>query len=463
MIGLQAPLIPTRSATSSPQPPPPPASSRPPNASDASLFATPVTFPSSSTSQHCRQPSTASSDDFGDFVASDPLGAASAAARDASDDVPTDDLLQFSPVRERFLDGAARRVEEKREHLLNPLEELDGVNRPGFVAQNTGGFGSEPRPVPGSTRRRLSSTSSGGVRCVPHWLLEWRLVHALTSTNLDRPIMSPPRRLSHIMASPDPAPRPPPSPASSSTVSHAAGVIPSLLKTKSKWTSLLSSPSASTTPHAPNANADLDFEQHVTHTTPFHSHLGSAGSYVPPSGAPGFRPDDAPREGSQWDDLDERGIELVGRRETTVGILSSGAAEMVRLCFATWTVAELAHQTDEVSSVSCDRIFPHGLGSRQHGRCCTHSTSTARLSRRSTARTSGGTPSTKAARPEASCSASKTRTAVFSAAGSTKVSLATLVCETANPTAKHRIRARSFQPSRSSKAAIMGPASGASP
>jgi hypothetical protein len=158
MIGLQAPLIPTRSATSSPQPPPPPASSRPPN---ASLFATPVTFPSSSTSQHCRQPSTASSDDFGDFVASDPLGAASAAARDASDNVPTDDLLQFSPVRERFLDGAARRVEEKREHLLGPLEELDGVNRPGFLAQNTGGFGSEPRPVPGSTLVECGASHTG--------------------------------------------------------------------------------------------------------------------------------------------------------------------------------------------------------------------------------------------------------------------------------------------------------------
>lgn len=142
--------------------------------------------------------------------------------------------------------------------------------------------------------------------------------------------MSPPRRLSHIMASPDPAPRPPPPPlASPSTVSHAAGVIPSLLKTKSKWTSLLSSPTTSPTTPAPIA--DPDFESHVTHTTPFHSHLGVGGSYVPPSGAPGFRPDVAPREGSQWDDLDEKGIELVGRRETTVDILSSGAAEMVRL------------------------------------------------------------------------------------------------------------------------------------
>lgn len=131
------------------------------------------------------------------------------------------------------------------------------------------------------------------------------------------------------MASPEAAPRPSLPPASSSAISHPASVIPSLLKTKSMWTSLLHTPNAAPTP--PAHNVDPSFEPHLTHTTPFHSHLGPAGSYVPPSGAPGYRPNIALREGSRWDDLDERGIELAGRRDSTIGILSSGAAEMVGL------------------------------------------------------------------------------------------------------------------------------------
>lgn len=166
MNGLQAPLIPDRSASSTPKPPPlPPARLlQESSSSGPSPFALPSATPLGP-SPHGRQPSTASSDDFGDFVASDPLGAASAAVDSPRDDAPADDLLQFSPVRERFLDGAARRVEEKREHLLGPLEALDGVNRPGFSGHDKG-FGGEPRPVPGSARRRLSSTSSAGIRYV---------------------------------------------------------------------------------------------------------------------------------------------------------------------------------------------------------------------------------------------------------------------------------------------------------
>lgn len=100
--------------------------------------------------------------------------------------------------------------------------------------------------------------------------------------------------------------------------------LPSLLKTKSKWTSLLSSHSSSTP-------ASVDPEVTLTHTTPFHSHLSTSGAYVPPSGAPGFKPTQGPdRDGAHWDDLDEKGVELVGRRESTIDILSSNAAEMVR-------------------------------------------------------------------------------------------------------------------------------------
>jgi hypothetical protein len=66
----------------------------------------------------------------------------------------------------------------------------------------------------------------------------------------------------------------------------------------------------------------------ISHTSPFATRDQIAGTYVPPSGAPGFRD----TGGGRWDDDSESsGPKLAGRRESTTPVLSQAQAEAVRV------------------------------------------------------------------------------------------------------------------------------------
>lgn len=167
MPGLQAPLVPTRSGNSTPTPSASSTGASTPTLAGSSQPSPPVTLLNSPPA-HNRVPSTTSSDDFGDFVASDPLRpSASTPPSTGATAGQAADLLQFSPVRETFLDGAARRVEERQKDLLGPLALLDAINRPGFDGLEQGfGGGERTAPVPvGGSHRRIPS-NSGGTRYV---------------------------------------------------------------------------------------------------------------------------------------------------------------------------------------------------------------------------------------------------------------------------------------------------------
>ncbi|KAL7416448.1 TLD-domain-containing protein [Mrakia frigida] len=141
-----------------------------------------------------------------------------------------------------------------------------------------------------------------------------------------RPSSTPPHPTRTTSSSKNPTPSPPPT--SSSNKSTKSATLPNLLKAGSRWTSLVSnSLPISNTPAA------------LTHTNPFrgsgsHSSSGPGEVYIPPTGAPGFRPEkegwntggwELPKEGAREDE-----VKLVGRTDVTLGVLTSSSAEMIR-------------------------------------------------------------------------------------------------------------------------------------
>ncbi|CDZ97826.1 Oxidation resistance protein [Phaffia rhodozyma] len=132
-----------------------------------------------------------------------------------------------------------------------------------------------------------------------------------------------------------------PSVRNSSNASQPISLLPNLIKQTSKWKSMLSSPTShSGTPHQSSisssiaANVPSYQSAHITHSNPFYTNPSSV--YVPPSGAPGFVPHTnlLPQGGfpsaAQGGLGEARGVQLTGRRQETVGILTEEGAECLR-------------------------------------------------------------------------------------------------------------------------------------
>jgi hypothetical protein len=101
-------------------------------------------------------------------------------------------------------------------------------------------------------------------------------------------------------------------------------------KLASKWKSAID--------HIPSGQATSSFTTptptakpiDISHTTPFVSRDRGSGSYIPPSGAPGFVPEDPSPQEPQQNDRDFADTLLIGRRGTTEPVLSTHIADKVR-------------------------------------------------------------------------------------------------------------------------------------
>lgn len=127
------------------------------------------------------------------------------------------------------------------------------------------------------------------------------------------------------------SPRPPPVPESSDPSSARPRSLVDALSTSklaTRWKRSVLGPNLiqqlAGEPEPPSRTAvPID----ISHTSPFATRDQIAGTYVPPSGAPGFRD----VGGGRWDDESESpGPKLAGRRESTTPVLSQVQAETVR-------------------------------------------------------------------------------------------------------------------------------------
>ncbi|KLT39743.1 hypothetical protein CC85DRAFT_180662 [Cutaneotrichosporon oleaginosum] len=125
-------------------------------------------------------------------------------------------------------------------------------------------------------------------------------------------------------------PRPPPVPESSDSSSNRPRSLVDALSTSklaTRWKRSVLGPNLiqqlAGEPEPPSRTAvPID----VSHTSPFATRDQIAGTYVPPTGAPGFRDVGDGR----WDeDSDISGLKLSGRRENTTPVLSQAQAEAV--------------------------------------------------------------------------------------------------------------------------------------
>lgn len=236
----------------------------------------------------------------------------------------------------------------------------------------------QPQPTPDSVVDLLGAVLEP-VKTVAETAVVNPLLDALNEATSDNSFAPPPPRkrstsvIPRRSAPPSPiarSPSLPPSPSQpippiltriESTSTFSSASLPS------KWMSSFltyRSPSPSASPPARLGPARVD----ITHGSPF-----SASPFVPASGAPGFDGDRAWNKG--FDDLDvsngagspeRRGVQLLGRKESTRVVLGNSLADAV--CPVTFLPLKEKQMILNVDVVSSAHAFPHVPASHSRGR-----------------------------------------------------------------------------------------------
>jgi hypothetical protein len=127
---------------------------------------------------------------------------------------------------------------------------------------------------------------------------------------------------------------------SGSAHSKLLNTLTTTTKLASKWKTVLDPatfhPPHSFPPHSPTPEAERASPTatpiDITHTTPFATPEQVAGSYIPPTGAPGFNSRTRVEAHAAQSDRDEwPRLSLRGRRETTTPVLTQSQADQVSL------------------------------------------------------------------------------------------------------------------------------------